>query len=828
MSTSHSAPSSVRISLPPSVRRLLNDVRSRTRRDAAVSGFLLLVCSAAAVFWVTTGIDLGWFSIQHLELPVGLRVILLCVLTPAAVWLTGSRVLVPLFRRVTDNDIAILLERRFPQFKDRLITTVEAVQGLPEEGPLVSGMLQRTVGEAKDLAGAILPDEVFDTGLLKTLGMRAGLLVISIAVFGVVQPGSLSRWWKAFVRCDAVYHQRTTDLEIYAVAQPGDRRVEFKERNEERIYLHPRGADLELELIVPEGGPPTGGTWIVPDRVRVDVIRSDGSVSRSYVSSVSERVFRFAVPRLQDPIRVEFLAGDYRTPETWRIEPVSPPGLDSVRLACRFPEYTGWNEQRETLIAVTGSEAALPLGTEFEIQADSSKRLRSVRLVTDWFELEGDADGSRVIPRQGFTIRDWSGMGLISADGKSISATFRVIPTIAGSEDAAGANASAAEPGAGDATGVSPAVEPAGLSDFSESQLPIASNTAVRFFLHDEDDVMTINPEILRIRGIEDRPPVIVARGFGIDNAVTRLAGIPITGQITDDYGLATAGFQFLVDDESSWRPRPFRRSVPSSATEFELSRGPREPYEVFEVQPLELTEGQTLTLAVTATDRNTLTGPGSSRSEPLVFRIVSNEDLLSLLYTREITLRRRLEEVISQLEQVRDDLQFHQEIARRADAGGDAVRAEDRVGLTTCAVRSANSLRRQTNELKSVAEGFEEIVQQLINNSIPPQQLAQNMRDQILSPILKVAGQPLNDADRALAEFSVAARSEQPTEQLIVESEKRVFSVIVDLKTILESVRDLAEFHEALRDLKAILEDQQRLTDEIKALQKRALIDKL
>ena len=122
----------------------------------------------------------------------------------------------------------------------------------------------------------------------------------------------------------------------------------------------------------------TGQPWVVPDRVRVDVIRVDGSRSRTYVSASSERTFRFVVTRLQEPVEIELLAGDYRTRVPYRIEVVNPPGIDSVQLLCTYPEYTGWNQLRERTLTITGSEVQLPIGTSFELVATSSKPLQAV------------------------------------------------------------------------------------------------------------------------------------------------------------------------------------------------------------------------------------------------------------------------------------------------------------------------------------------------------------------------------------------------------------------------------------------------------------------
>ena len=51
---------------------------------------------------------------------------------------------------------------------------------------------------------------------------------------------------------------------------------------------------------------------------------------------------------------------------------------------------------------------------------------------------------------------------------------------------------------------------------------------------------------------------------------------------------------------------------------------------------------------------------------------------------------------------------------------------------------------------------------------------------------------------------------------------------MIASLNQILDSVRDMAEFHEALRDLKAIYDNQIQIQEGTKQLQKRDVLDKL
>lgn len=803
-----------RMELPAAVRDLLGRVKMRIRRDSLAYGILLAVTLAIVVFWSTTALDAGWFLLQRLELPVGLRAILLAILLPSAGWLLIRRVVYPVIRRVRDVDVALLLERRFPQFRDRLVLAVESSKGIPCDGPLAQPMLQRSVSEAADLAGKVQVSDVFETRAIKRLAIITAALFVATLIPALLDPGMVQRWWNAFVRCEEIYHDRTTDIHVVAIAQPGDRRVDFAAVNDVMTYRHPRGADLELEFRVPEGGPADGVEWIVPERIRVDLIRADGTRSRTYVSPSSARGFRYVVSQLREPVELEVLAGDYRTRIPWRVDVVDTPGLDTIELNCEYPEYTGWNQQRERSLKVTGSEIPLPVGTRFELKANSAKPLQAARIVTEQFEVSGDRESSKVILRDGRTIES-AGQPLVSKDGTGVIASLELfgVPK-PGSESAK--------------DGQKPADQSSATVEYwKDGRLRIPSNTSLRFFLHDEDNVMSVSPETLRVQGVEDAAPVVVVQLTGIGNSVTRRARIPIAGKVRDDYGLQSAGFEFLVDDETSWRPRPFRSTPAPSATEFDLARSAEEPFEYFELQPLELSEGQSLTLSVVATDGNPSPGPGQTRSTPFPFQIVSDEELLSVLYTREIGLRTRFEEVIAQLEEIQKDLQFHQTVATRVDGAGAGAKDEDRISLMTCATRSGNNLRRQTNELTSIVEGFEEIKRQLVNNAIPLHN-AETMQAGIIDPLKRVSGEMMGQADRAIGAFRVAAMEKQASQSLVSQSSAQVSEVILALKTILESVRDMAEFHEALRDLKQLSDEQRKIFEETKKLQKNQLFQDL
>ncbi len=798
------------VELPPEVRSLIQSVRLRLRRYALLSGAFGVIIAAVVAFWVTMGLDSGWFALQRLELPVGLRAALLAMMLAGGLWLLIRDVAQPLLRQLHDRDLALLVERRFPAFQDRLITAVEGAEGLPVNGSLSAQMLTKTVSATVELSQSTEINNVFDDKPLKQRGWIAGLLLLSVAGLGAAAPESIPRWWNAFVRCEPVYHERTTSLDVRVVQQPDDRRIAFRTESGRSVYRHPRGNDLELELSVPEEMSPSGEPWVVPERVRVDVRRSDGSTSRTYVAATSGNLFRYVVTRLQDDLQIDILAGDFRIPQPLFIQSVAPPALDSVVLGCDYPKYTRWNELRETTLAITGSEASLPVGTQFALSACSSKSLQSVRITTDTFDLQGDSEASLLEYRDSNAVVD--GPPLLSSDGLMITARFLLDATTQPVDGHFDIEAIRSE----------------------DETLIIRPGTALKFSLHDQDNVISTRPLVFRIVGVADRAPVIDTQVDGIDRAVTRRAVIPFVGSIRDDYGLKSAGFEFLVDDESKWRPRPFSSPLSPDVTQYVLGRESdtnltegRRP-EFFDVQPLDLTEGQTLSLAIVGTDGCEIGDAHVSRGDPVVFRIVSNEELLALLYTREINLRRRFEDVIRELEEVRDDLSFHRQVAKRVEGDGDSAKPEDRAGLTTSATRSGNVLRRQTNELKSIVLGFDSIIQQLINNAVPPAQLSQVMKENIVRPLQRVVNDDLPKADRSVSRFRVAASSRQPVADLIVDAEHEVTNVVVSLKRVLEEVRDMAEFHEVLSDLRAMQEEQKRILQDTKRLKRKQLIDEL
>ena len=289
-------------SLPPEIIAVLDRLRGRIRRYVLVEGSALVVVVLGLLFWFSLALDWGYFAASTLELPVWFRkafmIVTLCVLALCiAVW-----VILRAFRGARAKALALVLERRFPELNDRLITAVElADANTGRESDLTLSMIHRTIDDVVEATRRIELDAVFNRAPLRRAAVAALVLVASIGGLAIANNEALARWKRAFVSWDDEYWDRKTELVVKVVAQPGDRVREFQNGE----YRHPRGADLALLVEVPEGRD-------VPERVQLhyDLDGRQGSAS-VWLSRFGDRQFRHTVSGLLDGMALRVRGGDY-------------------------------------------------------------------------------------------------------------------------------------------------------------------------------------------------------------------------------------------------------------------------------------------------------------------------------------------------------------------------------------------------------------------------------------------------------------------------------------------------------------------------------------
>jgi hypothetical protein len=841
--------------LPDEIRGVLDALRVRIRRYLLVEGIALVAVVLGILFWVSFLGDWAYFRLSRLELPTWVRstflIGTLCVLTLALLeWVLGRWL-----KRLRTRALALVLERRFPELGDRLITAVELTE--LDRGPVtdLGGAMQRqAIAEAARAARGLDLTEVFNRRPLQRALIAGIVAVVSIVGLSVADAAAIHRWYSAFLRGDADYWDpyRRTVLSAFVMIPPGE---QARPLAAGEVHRHPRGADLVVRVEIPEGKE-------VPASVslRYRTAGSSGS-HRGHVTmtQVGDRTFRHALARAMDDHQLWVVGGDYTNKQPFRIEVVDEPRIDAVQLACDYPDYTGMDAFADKLVPVQGTQVSLPIGTSFVLRGQTNKPLRGLRLRVSGQELTVGSLGDG----------EWSGAAgsdsRTGAGSNSPSSPFAKTQT-ASSPSAGVGSAPGTDSTAGSIPGIEPdgrafvipmqlvgpadagAANPAGSAGDSETRPPdsgrsngslplqMTADAQVQFELFDSDGIVSPEPIRLTIRGIVDLPPVVETRLRGIGRSVTRLARIPVSGTITDDYGVAQARFGYRIDEAPEYAFEPF--GLPASGQkELVLGGGGEPPWEHFALRPLELSIGQKLMLTVFAADADNVTGPHDDHGEVYTFSVVSAEDLLAQLYDKELNLRQRFEQVLLEVREARDDLAVHAARSREVHAAADGPTAESPEGaagpfaelaaaVRTCADRRLGSLRKNHTECRSIEELFGDIRDELVNNRVDTASLLERIEGGILAPLHDINEVDYPQVDEAVALFRLIQERNGNATGAIEASVAAVDGLIERMERVLAEMRRRETFNELVKRLQSILEKQQEIREQTNKARVKSLIE--
>jgi len=791
--------------LPAQIDQILSRLRSSIRRYVFIRGLALVLATLAVLFWVTLSFDTIWFSITRLEIPRAVRLLIVIASLAVVIGIAYQALIWQMLIKLKRRALAMLLERRFPELRDRLITVVELSEtgDAGKSSALSRSMMQRTVSDASRLVGSLEIDSVFNFRPLRIAVVAATIGLVSLITVAVASPSTVSRWSNAYLGLQDEYWVRRNGLELFVVAQPGDRVRHF----EDRSLRHATGADLTIMArVLPDKLP--------PEQVVVSYRTSTGARGRALMAPAGEGEFRHTIGDLVDDLEFTVTGGDFTTRRPYRVIAVPEPAVSSMTALCTYPGYTGWNrpgvgDEQERRIDAT--EITVPMETQVVLKAISTKPLRHVRISGRGFEveLERSEDGEstakcsylddRGIPFFTRPIVPTS-VPFISPDGLNISVGMLVTQR------------EQLQP------------SPENASQQSDGAVPsaiILREESLRILLRDESDIVNLEPIRLTIRGREDESPQVTTRLVGIGKAITRKAMIPVQGELSDDYGLAETKFEYRIDQAEEAETRPTVRQ-PERALEFMMNGTAEQPEERFDVLPLELNVGQVLFLNLLAADVDTINGPHLSRSETYRLKIVSDDELLSLLHQDELNLRRRFEQLIDELTRSRDDF------AGAAIPPSEAEGSAEPLPLPDAVQRTLNTLRKDSIEADAIRIAFDNILRELINNRVETPQMRARLQEKIIAPLTSLLENEFAKAeeDFRLLDFSLQQGAEaEVTPAVCLADMDRLLS---GLRQILIEMRKLESFQEVIELLKGIIDDQKTLREKTEEERKKKLIDLL
>ena len=462
-------------------------------------------------------------------------------------------------------------------------------------------------------------------------------------------------------------------------------------------------------------------------------------------------------------------------------------------------------------------------------------------------------------------------------------------------------------------------------------------DTTLVFTLFDADGILGREPVRLSLVAVPDQPPQVAVRLSGIGSAITPQARLPVSGHITDDYGIARLWFEYAID-----------RLPPAMADVLVLPKHPAEwtlTDKALDAGPLNVKASQKLLLALKAADLCDLPPartPNVGASERWLLDVVAPEQLRAMLEAREVMLRWRFMGIVDEVTQTRDLLlrtRFGQTVGKgkadkkesppagkkvgydegsrrglsqsssdegtrrglsqfrapcvawsdengtvplgtsqappspllanrgwsedvdpspfvapatagqrrpatkpseRPEGAEPGEEAEPQEELSpqqqldmqrSLAQQALETSRKNAQETLGVAEGFDDIRQQFMNNRIDSEALRKRLGAGIAEPLRKIADQMFPELERRLDALDLALADPQrglECRGLAQAAQKQADNLLLAMQTVLNHMIEMLDYNQLVDSLRKIIEQQDQVYEQTKKRQDRRFRESL
>jgi hypothetical protein len=789
--------------LDPRLRSMLGALRWRIRAYIWIEGLAAAVIWLGATFWCAWALDYLPVWMGASEMPRGARIVVLSIIAGGLAYVLYHWVLRRTFVRLADHSMAVLLERRFRDFHDSLVTAVELAERPQHARDFDASMLQQTAQEARDEVQRVRVRDVFNFRPLLRKLIVAALAVMSVAVFYFWNEPAVATCvnriyllknepWPRQARIEVVGVEVLGPEDGSLTGSPlplvtfGDRSLKVAKGSNLRLKVR---ADLSAD-VVPEVCTIYYRT-AEGDRGRVTMNRMRRSRSRYQDFSFANKPLH----GILSSVTFDVVGYDYRVRD-YTIQVVDSPAIVSTQLECVFPAYmvdeenSLWLPRTEDLTGAT----QLPRGTAVTVRARANKPLRRV----DLFDVATEQTTQLTVDPDGET--------------------------------------------------------PDQFEYFVER---LDDNLTLDVTLYDADGVVTERPHRIFIPAVADEPPQLDVRLRGIGTAVTADVIVPATGTAADDYAVGRTWFDLDIvraapaDGQEAGEHREFDFALQSggqidAAVDFRELRSAE--------QRLVLQPKDKIMLALQAEDKYDL-GAAANRSSSDRYQldVVTPDTLLAILEAREIGLRRRFEQIIDEMTQARDFLaRVRSPVTDLGPEPADAAAGSEEPGDTKLDERqsaeraqslrllrtqqSLQQTRKSAQELLGVAASFLDIRAEIINNRVDTEDRKRRLKELIADPMQAIGEKMFPELEKltvalekVLLDDLQADRYDLGTAQAEAEAAvQQSDEILAALDQILQQMLDLETFNELLDIVRQLLKDQEGLIEETQQEREKGLLEEL
>lgn len=268
----------------------------------------------------------GSFVVDYfLVLPAGVRGVFLASAGVLLAWGFRRRIALPLSLKVSDQDLANLVERANPQLGQELITAIELTRADSSTADHVSpALVDNVVRSVEAKIDGVLLDSVFVLGRLKkkaALAIGGAVLALVLAAFNMDLVGI---WFSRNVLLSSQRWPKSIQLELVRPVPPV------------RVAV---GDALELEVRVRRG---------LPAKVVVEYFTASRQTHTDVLTEVAPGIFQQTIGNVSRPFSFRVRGGDDEldlVDVDVRIRPRIE--MSSMRLWCEYPAYTGLEKTLE-------------------------------------------------------------------------------------------------------------------------------------------------------------------------------------------------------------------------------------------------------------------------------------------------------------------------------------------------------------------------------------------------------------------------------------------------------------------------------------------------
>jgi hypothetical protein len=322
----------------------VNRARSYWRALLAAEGTLWTIAGLLAMFLVLFHID-RWLVLT-LEARAAAWAVLGVALTAALIWL----VLKPVLQPRSPEEVAVMVERRFPQLEERLLSAVEFAN-LPEahRRGMSRALVEDLQKEAEHEASGIQFERAFRLNGVGRSGTAFGLTVFLLGLHLIFAGPAFA----AFLSRMAL-----NNTPVWR-----DTRVQVDPLRTKIL----KGSDFTIG-IDQEGKP--------ANRARLRFQFGDGAWNSVELKANGEHEFSHLLKNVTETVTYYATAGDGIT-DRGIAQVVDPAAVTGAKLTLQYPDYMG---RKPVTMTAAGGGVAAPVGTHVALELKANKPLESAQM----------------------------------------------------------------------------------------------------------------------------------------------------------------------------------------------------------------------------------------------------------------------------------------------------------------------------------------------------------------------------------------------------------------------------------------------------------------